>query len=111
MRGTDEGSGRLFSYVDLESRVRADHPLRSIRAIVNDALATLTPDFVSLYSKIGRPSIAPERLLRAMLLLPMRSMLLQLLLVTAGIPAMIITADGEHEGGVVRYVFCRCIVL
>ena len=68
MRGTDERSGLLFSYVDLEARVRRDHPLRSIRAIVNDALATLAPDFVSLYSKIGRPSIAPERLLRAMLL-------------------------------------------
>jgi transposase len=68
MRGTDQQPGTLFSYVDLESRVRSDHPLRAIRAIVNDALATLTPDFVSLYSKIGRPSIAPERLLRAMLL-------------------------------------------
>ena len=54
MRGTDERSGQLFSYVDLEARVRSDHPLRSIRAIVNDALATLTIAFVSLYSKIGR---------------------------------------------------------
>jgi transposase len=68
MRGTDQQPGTLFSYVDLESRVRSDHPLRAIRAIVNDALATLAPDFVSLYSKIGRPSIAPERLLGAMLL-------------------------------------------
>jgi transposase len=68
MRGTDERTGQLFSYVDLESRVRGDHPLRAIRAIVNDALTALAPDFSSLYSKIGRPSIAPERLLRAMLL-------------------------------------------
>ncbi|WPP06185.1 IS5 family transposase [Methylocella tundrae] len=68
MRGSDEQAGRLFSYVDLETRVRRDHPLRAIRAIVNDALSALAPDFAALYSKTGRPSIAPERLLRAMLL-------------------------------------------
>jgi transposase len=68
MRGTDERSGGLFSYVDLEARVRGDHPLRAIRSIVNDALRDLAPDFGALYSRIGRPSIAPERLLRAMLL-------------------------------------------
>jgi transposase len=68
MRGTDEQPGHLFSYVDLEARVRPDHPLRAIRLIVNDALAALAPDFSALYSRIGRPSIAPERLLRAMLL-------------------------------------------
>ena len=68
MRGTDEGSGRLFSYVDLELRVRRDHPLRVIREIANEALAALAADFSELYSKTGRPSIAPERLLRAMLL-------------------------------------------
>ncbi len=68
MRGTDQRSGRLFSYVDLESRVRRDHPLRAIRQIANDTLADLAGDFASLYSQTGRPSIAPERLLRAMLL-------------------------------------------
>jgi transposase len=68
MRGTDERSGGLLSYVDLEARVRADHPLRAIRSIVNDALRDSAPDFGALYSRIGRPSIAPERLLRAMLL-------------------------------------------
>ncbi len=68
MRGTDDGSGRLFSYVDLESRVRRDHPLRVIREIANAALATLAADFSELYSRTGRPSVAPERLLRAMLL-------------------------------------------
>jgi transposase len=68
MRGTDERSGSLFSYVDLEARVRAGHPLRAIRSIVDDALRDLAPDFAALYSRIGRPSIAPERLLRAMLL-------------------------------------------
>jgi transposase len=68
MRGTDERSGLLFSYVDLESRVRRDHPLRAIREIANAALATLASDFSELYSRTGRPSVAPERLLRAMLL-------------------------------------------
>jgi transposase len=68
MRGTDKRSGELFSYVDLEDRVRRDHPLRSIRALANAALATLSGEFAALYSGAGRPSIAPEMLLRAMLL-------------------------------------------
>ena len=68
MRGRDDQAGRLFSYVDLEARVRQDHPLRAIQCIVNEALASLASDFAALYSKTGRPSIAPERLLRAMLL-------------------------------------------
>jgi len=69
MRGTDERSGSLFSYVDLEARVRPDHPLRTIREIANAALADLTREFAELYPlRLGRPSIPPERLLRAMLL-------------------------------------------
>lgn len=68
MRGGDERSGELFSYVDLEARVRRDHPLRVIRGIVNKALEALAGDFAALYSPIGRPSIPPEKLLRAMLL-------------------------------------------
>lgn len=68
MRGGDEHSGALFSYVDLEARVRADHPLRTIRKIVNAALSDLERDFAALYAPIGRPSIPPEKLLRAMLL-------------------------------------------
>ena len=68
MRGTDKRSGELFSYVNLEDRVRRDHPLRSIREIANTALADLSSDFAALYSGMGRPSIAPEMLLRAMLL-------------------------------------------
>jgi transposase len=58
----------LFSYVDLEARVRADHPLRAIRAIVNEALSALEREFSGLYARMGRPSIPPEKLLRAMLL-------------------------------------------
>jgi transposase len=68
MRGDDEKSGSLFSYIDLEARVRWDHPLRAIREIANAALAALSGDFATLYSGLGRPSIAPEKLLRAMLL-------------------------------------------
>jgi transposase len=68
MRGSDEGSGSLFSYVDLEARVRGDHPLRTIREIANAALGDLSRAFTALYTDFGRPSIAPEKLLRAMLL-------------------------------------------
>lgn len=67
MRGTDETSGSLFSYVDLEDRVPARHPLRKIRQVVNDALVSLDGDFAAIYADFGRPSIAPERLIRASL--------------------------------------------
>jgi transposase len=68
MRGLDERTGELFSYVDLEAGVRADHPLRVIRAVSNEALAAMSGEFAALSSGTGRPSIAPETLLRAMLL-------------------------------------------
>ena len=68
MRGGDERSGSLFSYVDLEARVGKDHALRTIRGVVNEALAALSGEFSLLYSQSGRPSIPPEKLLRAMLL-------------------------------------------
>ena len=60
MRGVDERTGELFSYVDLEARVRADHPLRPIRAIVNEALSALEQELAPLYARIGRPSIPPR---------------------------------------------------
>ena len=68
MRGSDERSGSLFSYVDLGARVRGDHPLRTIREVANAALSELSRTFTALYTDFGRPSIAPEKLLRAMLL-------------------------------------------
>ena len=68
MRGVDERSGALFSYVDLETRVPADHPLRAIREIANAALGDLSGAFAALYTPLGRPSIPPEKLLRALLL-------------------------------------------
>src|SRR5437764_10837291 len=68
MRGSDKRSRELFSYVDLEQRVRQDHPLRAIRSLTDAALESLSADFAALYSGLGRPSIPPEMLLRAMLL-------------------------------------------
>ena len=68
MRGWDAKSDALFSYVSCEARVPKDHPLRPIRRIVDEALAALSPEFEQLYAKFGRPSIPPERLLRALLL-------------------------------------------
>ncbi|MFA5952938.1 MAG: IS5 family transposase [Hyphomicrobium sp.] len=68
MRGSDERSGELFSYVDLEARVPCKHPLRLIREIANAALMALDAEFAALYSGLGRSSIAPEKLLRASLL-------------------------------------------
>src|SRR5499427_6168471 len=68
MRGDDGICGSLFSYIDLEKRVRADHPLRVFRQIVNAALKSLSGEFARLYSPIGRESIPPERLMRALLL-------------------------------------------
>ncbi len=68
MRGSDQQSGSLFSYVHLEARVAKKHPLRLIRDLVNEALSGLDDAFDSLYADEGRPSIAPERLLRASLL-------------------------------------------
>jgi len=68
MRGTDDDQQAMFSYVSLESRVPEDHPLRSIRRMVDRILAGLSGELTSMYSHTGRPSIAPERLLRALLL-------------------------------------------
>ena len=59
MRGSDERTGTLFSYVDVEERVPGDHPLRAIRTIVNEVLEGLNGEFARIYSDKGRPSIAP----------------------------------------------------
>lgn len=68
MRGHDDQAAHLFSYVSPEQRVPADHPLRAIRQMTDRVLATLSPKFARMYSTIGRPSIAPEKLLRTLLL-------------------------------------------
>src|SRR5438046_4702326 len=68
MRGRDDRADGLFSYVRLEERIPADHPLRAVRRLADEALAALNGRFEALYSSMGRPSIAPEMLLRATLL-------------------------------------------
>lgn len=68
MRGEDQKQEAMFSYVSPEMRVPADHPLRGIRELVDAILKEMSPRFARLYSEVGRPSIAPERLLRALLL-------------------------------------------
>ena len=68
MRGHDEQTGHVFSYLSPEQRVPANHPLRAIRKMTDPVLARLSPKFTLMYSDIGRPSIAPEKLLRALLL-------------------------------------------
>ena len=68
MRGPDQKQEEVFSYVSLEERVPADHPLRKIRELVDRVLKEMSAQFGKLYAEVGRPSIAPERLLRALLL-------------------------------------------
>jgi transposase len=68
MRGDDNQQDGMFSYVSPEKRVPADHPLRPVRKMVDEILKEMSPKFAELYSKVGRPSIAPERLLRSLLL-------------------------------------------
>ena len=68
MRGEDQRTASLFSYVSCEARVPANHPLRPVRMIVDEALEVLSSEFERLYARVGRPSIPPEKLLRALLL-------------------------------------------
>jgi transposase len=67
MRGGPEETKQLFSYVDMEDRIPADHPLRAVRRLVDEVLGKMSAQFAKLYSHTGRPSIAPEHLLRASL--------------------------------------------
>ena len=68
MRGDDQQQNHMFSYLSPEARVRKDHPLRAIRAMVDEVLSQLSRRFDGMYARVGRPSIAPEKLLRAQLL-------------------------------------------
>ena len=65
MRGHDEQTTHMFSYLSPEQRVPADHPLRAVRALTDEALQTMSRRFASLYATTGRPSIPPEQWLRA----------------------------------------------
>src|ERR671921_1991776 len=68
MRGIDKQQSAMFSYVSPEERVPPNHPLRPIREMVDESLKALSPVFDQMYASFGRPSIAPEKLLRALLL-------------------------------------------
>ena len=68
MRGDDDQQDGMFSYISPEKRVPADHPLRPIRKMVDEILKEMSPQFAKLNPNVGRPSIAPERLLRSLLL-------------------------------------------
>src|SRR5215213_10126553 len=68
MRGVDAQQSAMFSYLSAEDRVPADHPLRSVRVVTDRILAQLCPLFSAMYSSMGRPSIPPEKLLRALVL-------------------------------------------
>ena len=68
MRGADVTQAAMFSYRTLEERIPRKHPLRKLRALVDGVLATLHADFEAMYARGGRPSIPPERLLRASLI-------------------------------------------
>src|SRR5438067_6268894 len=68
MRGDDQQQNHMFSYLSPEMRVRKDHPLRAIRAMVDEVLTQLSRRFDTMYARVGRPSIAPEKLLRAQML-------------------------------------------
>jgi transposase len=68
MRGDDQIQSSMFSYLSPERRVRKEHPLRAIRVMVDEALREMSPLFDAMYSELGRPSIPPEKLLRAQLL-------------------------------------------
>jgi transposase len=68
MRGTDHQQSGMFSYISAERRVATDHPLRAIREMVDVALRNMGPQFETMYAKVGRRSIPPEKLLRALLL-------------------------------------------
>lgn len=73
MRGTDDKQASMFSYVSPERRIPADHPLRRIKAMADEILAGLTSTFDAMYSKVGRPSIPPERLLKSQILIALYS--------------------------------------
>ena len=73
MRGRGEEQEVMLAFVDIEGRVPKDHPLRTIKAVADEALQRLSPEFDRMYSKVGRASLPPERLLKASLLISLYS--------------------------------------
>ena len=74
MRGRHEEQEVMLAYVNLEERVPKDHPLRAIKAVADEALGRLSPEFDRMYSKVGRASVPPERVLKASLLISLYSL-------------------------------------
>ena len=102
MRGDDNQQEGMFSYISPEKRVPADHPLRSIRKMVDEILKEMSPQFAKLYSDVGRPSIAPERLFRSLLLQIFYSVRSERHAdrATAVQPAVpVVCGDGDGRGG------------
>jgi hypothetical protein len=102
MRGWDVKSEALFSYVNCEARVPKDHPLRPIRRIVDEALGALSAEFEQLYAKFGRPSIPPERLLRALLLQAFYSVCDELAMVSIFLSVTLIIPTTNDRGSQIR---------
>jgi len=121
MRGNDEQQLDVFSYISPEERVPQDHPLHSLRVMTDEALQQLQPRFNNLYAKIGRPSIAPEKLLRAFLLQALysvrseRMLLEQLdynLLFRWFVGLIFCTIDHAHRDAARTNGFCQhCVAL
>jgi len=103
MRGKDEQQLDVFSYISPEQRVPQDQPLRSLRAMTDEALRELQPRFNTLYAKTGRPSIAPEKLLRALLLQALYSVRSERMLMEQCTPCQRFGPIGPHAKiGLVR---------
>jgi len=95
MRGDDEQQNHMFSYLSPEARVRKDHPLRAIRAMVDEVLSQLSRRFDTMYARVGRPSIAPEKLLRAQLLQMVAKMTVMATVASAGRDQQ--ETPGDHQ--------------
>src|SRR2546422_9970631 len=102
MRGEDNKQEAMFSYVSPEKRVPTDHPLRPIRAMVDGILKEMSPQFAKRYADVGRPSIAPERLLRVLLLQIFYSEERTAADGTAAVQlaVSVVCGDGDGRGGV-----------
>ena len=111
MRGSDRQQADMYSYLSPEERVRANHPLRAIRAMADEALQKMSKRFDAIYAKTGRPSIPPEKLLRAQLIQMLYSIRSERLLmeeidysmlfrwfVTSSVPWLRCAARGSRTG-------------
>ena len=99
----------MYSYISPEARVRADHPLRAIRAMADTALKNMSEKFDALYARTGRPSIAPEKLLRAQLIQLLYSVRSERLLMEEHVAVVPGTAFGPSGAGHVRCCYATAV--